>query len=205
LPSPSDEIESTELPPIPGAVEAASTLKLPTGFRRRIAEFDAAIESKFDVIRGNPIADRVFYNASHLGDFALVWHMITAARGLRSDRDANDAVRVAVILGAETVLVNGIIKSFFRRTRPDWDQTRAYRIRRPRSSSFPSGHASSAFTAAAVLGEGDPLKPLYYAVAGVVAASRVYVKIHHPSDVVAGIATGVVLGRVARRIWPKAK
>ena len=205
MPSPSDAIESNELPPVPGAVEAASALKLPTGFRRRIADFDAAVESKFDLFRGNALADRIFYTASEVGDFALVWHMITAARGLRSDRDANDALRVAVILGAETVLVNGVIKSFFKRTRPDWDQTRAYRIRRPRSSSFPSGHASSAFTAAGVLSQDDPLKPLYYAVAGIVAASRVYVKIHHPSDVVAGIATGVVLAKVARRIWPKSE
>jgi membrane-associated phospholipid phosphatase len=29
----------------------------------------------------------------------------------------------------------------------------------------------------------------------------VYVKIHHASDVVAGIATGAVLGRIARRLW----
>ena len=203
MPSPTDAIESNELPPIPGTVEAAATLKLPTGFRRRIASFDAAVESKFDLVRGNPLADRVFYTASEVGDFALIWHMIAAARGLRSERDANDALRVAVILGAETVLVNGVIKSFFRRTRPDWEQTRAFRIRRPRSSSFPSGHASSAFTASGVLSQDDPLWPVYYAVAGIVAASRVYVKIHHPSDVVAGIATGVVLAKVARRIWPQ--
>ena len=203
MPSPSDAIESTELPPVPGAVEAAATFKLPTGVRRRIASFDAAVESKFDLLRGHPLADRVFYTASELGDFALIWHMIAAARGLRSDRDADDALRVAVILGAETVLVNGIIKSFFRRTRPDWEQSRAFRIRRPRSSSFPSGHASSAFTAAGVLSQDDPLWPVYYAVAGIVAASRVYVKIHHPSDVVAGIATGVVLAKVARHIWPQ--
>jgi undecaprenyl-diphosphatase len=205
LPSPTDAIESNELPPIPGTVEAAATLKVPTGVRRRIASFDAAVESKFDLVRGNPLADRVFYLASEVGDFALIWHMITAARGLRSDRDANDAPRVAIILGAETVLVNGVIKSFFRRTRPDWEQHRAYRIRRPRSSSFPSGHASSAFTAAGVLSQDDPLWPVYYAVAGIVAASRVYVKIHHPSDVVAGIATGIVLAKVARRIWPTAE
>jgi undecaprenyl-diphosphatase len=54
-----------------------------------------------------------------------------------------------------------------------------------------------------VLSEDDPLKPVIYAIAVVVATSRVYVKIHHASDVVAGIATGVVLGAVAKRVWPK--
>ena len=101
------------------------------------------------------------------------------------------------------MLVNGVIKSFFRRHRPAWEQPRAYRIRRPRSSSFPSGHASAAFTAATVLSEGDPLWPLYYAVAAVVASSRAYVKIHHATDVVAGVATGLVIGRIARQVWPK--
>ena len=112
-------------------------------------------------------------------------------------------MRVSMILGMESILVNGIIKSFFRRTRPAWEQPRVFRIRKPRSSSFPSGHASSAFTAAAVMSEDDPLAPLYYAAALVIATSRAYVRIHHASDVVAGIATGVVLGRVAKRLWPK--
>jgi undecaprenyl-diphosphatase len=170
---------------------------------RRVAQFDAAADQLLDRLRGHPAADRVFYTASELGDFGLVWHMVGAVRALRSDRHAAEAVRLTSILGVESILVNGLVKSFFRRSRPDWDQPRAFRIRRPRSSSFPSGHASSAFTAAAVLGEDDPLWPLYYGIAAVVATSRAYVRIHHASDVVAGIATGMVLGRVARRMWPK--
>jgi len=35
-----------------------------------------------------------------------------------------------------------------------------------------------------------------------VASSRVYVKIHHPSDVVAGAVLGVALAQVAKRVWP---
>ncbi len=108
---------------------------------------------------------------------------------------------MSTILGVDSVLVTGVIKSFFRRKRPEWDQPRAYKIRRPRTSSFPSGHASSAFTAAAVLSRDDHLDPLYYAAAVLVASSRVYVRIHHASDVIGGIATGAVLGGIARRAW----
>lgn len=165
--------------------------------------FDDRVDALLDRVRGHPVADRALYAASELGDFSLVWHLVGAARGLTSDQRADEAIRLSVLLAGESVLVNGIIKSFFRRRRPVWDQPRAYRIRKPRSSSFPSGHASAAFTAATILGERDPLWPLYYAAAAVVATSRVYVKIHHASDVVAGVATGLVLGRVARRIWPK--
>jgi undecaprenyl-diphosphatase len=143
------------------------------------------------------------YAATELGDFALLWHILATARGLRSDRDAADTLRVSLILGVESVLVNGVIKSFFRRTRPVWDQPRAYRIRQPRSSSFPSGHASSAFTAVGVLAQGSPAAPLWYGLAAFVATSRSYVRIHHASDVVGGVVTGLVLGRVARRLWPR--
>jgi membrane-associated phospholipid phosphatase len=98
--------------------------------------------------------------------------------------------------------VNGPVKSLFRRHRPPWEQERPLRLRRPRTSSFPSGHASAAMTAAGVLSQNDPLWPLYYALGAVVASSRVYVKIHHPSDVVAGALVGIALARVARRVWP---
>ncbi|MBA2281241.1 MAG: phosphatase PAP2 family protein [Acidimicrobiia bacterium] len=190
----------TPLPPPPG--EAARALHLPGRIVRQVAAFDRRVDQGIDRLR-HPTVDRVMYTATALGDFALVWHILTVARGLRSERDAADTVRASSILGLETVLVNGVIKSFFRRTRPTWDQPRAFRIRRPRSSSFPSGHASSAFTAAGVLSEGDRLRPVYYGVAAVVASSRVYVKIHHASDVIAGAATGVVLARVAKRLWPQ--
>ena len=45
--------------------------------------------------------------------------------------------------------------------------------------------------------------PAYYALALVVALSRIHVRIHHASDVdvAAGIGTGAVRGAVARRPW----
>ena len=170
--------------------------------RRRIAAFDAHVDALFDQIRGNPTADRLFYAASELGDFSLIWLILGALRGLRSERDWHAAVRAGLGLGAESVLVNVGIKSLFRRTRPPWEVDRPIRIRRRRTSSFPSGHATSAFAAAGLLSEEDPLWPLYYGIGVVVATSRVYVKIHHASDIIAGAALGAALGRVGRRLVP---
>jgi undecaprenyl-diphosphatase len=79
---------------------------------------------------------------------------------------------------------------------------RPLRLRQPLTSSFPSGHATAAFFGAALLRDGDPLWPLYYAVAVIVAASRVHVKIHHASDVIAGAALGAGLGELTRRLVP---
>ncbi|HEV3226056.1 MAG TPA: phosphatase PAP2 family protein [Acidimicrobiales bacterium] len=171
----------------------------------RVHEFDARVDRALDGLRGNKSADRAFYAASELGDFSLIWHLVGAARGITSDRHADEAFRLSAVLAAESLLINGVVKSFFRRRRPAWDSPipRPHRLRQPRSSSFPSGHASAAFTAATLLAEDDPMWPLYYAAAAFVASSRTYVKIHHASDVVAGALTGMVLGRIARRVWPK--
>lgn len=167
-----------------------------------MARFDEAVEAKVDELRGNPTLDRVMYAASALGDFSLIWHLVGSARALAPDRRPIHAVRLAALVGAESALVNGPVKSLFRRRRPAWEQDRPMKLRRPKTSSFPSGHASAAAVAVGVLAQRDPLWPLYAVVGAVVASSRVYVKIHHPSDVVAGAAFGVVLAAVARKAWP---
>jgi undecaprenyl-diphosphatase len=178
---------------------------VPDGLRARIARFDDSVDSAFDDLRGNPVTDRLFYGASELGDFSLVWFILGAVRGLRSERDWHAAVRVGIGLAVESALVNGVIKSFFRRRRPATEGfIHVLPLRRPRTSSFPSGHATSAFSAAALLSEDDALWPLYYAIAAIVASSRVYVKMHHASDVVAGAALGALMGRAARRLFPLA-
>jgi len=167
--------------------------------------FDDAVDRRMARLRGNPVADKVMYGASELGDWSFIWHLIGTGQALLPGRSPMSAVRLSVILGVESALVNGGVKALFRRTRPAWEaaHARPFRLRTPRSSIFPSGHAGSAFTAAVVLAEDDPLAPLYFAVAALVAASRPYVKVHHASDVVAGAALGVALGAVAKRVWPK--
>jgi undecaprenyl-diphosphatase len=53
-----------------------------------------------------------------------------------------------------------------------------------------------------LLSEDDDFAPLYYAIAAIVASSRVYVKIHHASDVVGGIGIGLLMGHAGRRLFP---
>ncbi len=170
-----------------------------------VTAFVGAVERQVGRLRGKPVLDRVVDGASELGDWSLIWHLIGASQALLPGRDPMTAVRLSALLGAESLIVNGGIKSLFRRERPEWvdDSPRPHRLRTPMSTSFPSGHASAAFAAAGVLAQGDPLWPLYYGVAAVVASSRVYVKIHHASDVLAGAVLGVGLGALARRAWPK--
>lgn len=169
-----------------------------------IDRFDDAVDHRWgQVFRGHPVADRVFFLASEVGDFSVLWLMIAAAEGLRSDRDADAAGRLGLLLLAESALVNQGIKRLVKRPRPVVVEPRPLHVRKPLTSSFPSGHASSALFAAGLLGRRHPRRaPLYYGLAAIVATSRVHVQVHHASDVVAGAAIGAGLARLANRVWP---
>jgi membrane-associated phospholipid phosphatase len=68
-------------------------------------------------------------------------------------------------------------------------------------ASLPSGHATAAFAAATAIGALWPgLRPLMWSYAIVIAASRVVLTAHHPSDVIAGAVVGVV-GALLVRDW----
>lgn len=169
---------------------------------KAVARFDDLVEQRFDRVRGHPKLDAVMYAASDLGDFSLIWHLLSTGRALAPDRDLEHAVRISAIVGLESLFVNGFVKSLVRRHRPPWEQERPFKLRRPRTSSFPSGHASSAATMIGILGRRDPLWPLYLVIGATVASSRVYVKVHHPSDVVAGAVLGAGLAALANKVWP---
>jgi undecaprenyl-diphosphatase len=169
-----------------------------------IAVFDQRVDAAFDHLRGNRVADRVLYAASAVGDHSLIWLIVGAARALSSERRRRSAIRLAAALGIESVLVNVGLKSLVRRRRPPSSDSRPLPLRQPVTSSFPSGHATSAFCAAGLLSEDDRLWPLYYGLALVVASSRIHVRIHHASDVLAGAAIGALLGRIGRRLAPLA-
>jgi len=134
----------------------------------------------------------------------LLWLLVGAGRAARRG-DPGVALRMGVVLGVESALTNGPIKAMFRRVRPEddapSDDPLPYGMHRPITSSFPSGHAVSGFTAATLLA-GGPGTPLWFALATAVAVSRVYTRMHHTSDILAGAALGVALGAVARRLVP---
>ena len=170
--------------------------------RQLVRRFDQNVDTALDRWPGHPAVDRLFYGASALGDHSLIWLILGALRGLRSEQGWKAALRVGAGMGIESALVNLGIKSLFQRGRPEWEGSRPHGLRQPRTSAFPSGHATSAFTGAGLLAEHDRWWPAYYLLAAIVSGSRVYVRIHHASDVLAGVAVGIVLGRVGRRLAP---
>lgn len=142
---------------------------------------------------------------SRAGEFSLVWHAIVWLRAIGSTDRAKEALLFSALLGVESLIVNQGLKRIFRRQRPTTGGDDRFSVRTPVTSSFPSGHASSAFFAATLLTQilvdaGSVWLPWsigLYVLAVLVALSRVMVRLHHLSDIVGGAIVGVVLGALA--------
>lgn len=110
---------------------------------------------------------------------------------------AGEPARLAATVWG-TLGVNYAVKRVVRRERPP---AAGALIPLPGSPSFPSSHAAMSTAAAIALTAARPrLAPVWWTAAGLMCASRVYVRAHHASDVVAGVAVGAATGLVAARI-----
>lgn len=164
-----------------------------------MSAFDTAGDRILEPLRNNKFSIALFGFASTVGDFSVVWHVIGLVRAIGSFTRMQEALTLSIALGVESLIVNQGIKRIFRRERPTTSGDERFDVRTPSTSSFPSGHASSATFAAIILTSftGMPLVILWCIIALVVALSRVVVRIHHLTDIVGGIITGAVLGSIA--------
>ncbi len=68
--------------------------------------------------------------------------------------------------------------------------------------SFPSSHAVNSFTVATLLSKFYKRYMVYlFSLAFLIAFSRVYVGVHYPGDIVAGMSIGFVVGLCAFYLW----
>ena len=106
----------------------------------------------------------------------------------------------AVALLGSLIINNNIVKNIVQRPRPFVTFTDLQIIiPTPSEFSFPSGHTSSSFAAAAVFYRHLPKKLGLPAVilAGLIGFSRLYVGVHYPTDVIAGVLMGILLSYLA--------
>jgi membrane-associated phospholipid phosphatase len=155
---------------------------------------DETIDAAFEPWRGNPQVDRAAAAVSNLSDYGFLWVLLALLKGRRRGPGRRRAIVSLGAAGVSSVVVVCAAKSMVERQRPA-DQLEA-NVRTPTSTSFPSGHTLAAFTTAFTLSDSGTETAAYVAFAGAVAASRVHLRAHHPSDVVGGAAIGSVLGLV---------
>ena len=153
---------------------------------------DQAIDAAFEPLRGRPEVDRAAAVLSNLADYGFVWVGLALLKARRRGPGRRRAVIALAAAGFSSLFVNRAVKAAVARERPDdhLDVT----VRAPTSSSFPSGHPLAAFCTAFVLAESDAQTAVNVGFATAVAASRVHLRAHHPSDVVGGAVIGSVLG-----------
>ena len=137
-----------------------------------------------------------------LGEAGWFWIALAAVLCcFRPTRRAAIAAAIALLL---SLLVNNLI------LKPLVDRTRPYEVLEglvnlappPGDASFPSGHAGASFAASTAMA---PHLRRRWAVcllvlAGLIALSRLYIGVHFPTDVAAGVLIGVVLGTAGSRL-----
>jgi membrane-associated phospholipid phosphatase len=146
-----------------------------------------------------PAADRVFLSVTELGS---MYAAAAAAATMVVLGRRREAVRALTAAGLTWSLGQGV-KKLVDRPRPyeaDEAGTR-FLIAPPHGTSWPSSHPAvfTTFTmvAARDLGVGGLGRAALTSVGVIVAASRVYVGVHHPSDV----ASGFLMGRAVAALW----
>ena len=168
-------------------------------FISRVDKLDERVDPMFEPLRNARPLVYLFNTSSAVGDFGAIWHVIGVVGAITGALTWTQAVVLALLMGAESLLLNQGVKRLFRRTRPTATGDDRFTVRRPLTSSFPSGHASSAFFAALVLSGwvGAGWTIVFFAFAVVISLSRVVVRIHHLSDIVVGSLFGALLGTIA--------
>ena len=152
--------------------------------------------SVLDALQGCRTAglDAFFSAVTHLGDGGILWIAFTLVL-LCIPKTRRLGLCAAFALIFDLLLCNICIKPLVGRVRPYAIRDVVLLVRAPTDASFPSGHAAAAFSAASALAwRRSRLAIPAVILACVIAFSRLYLYIHYPTDVLAGIALGALCG-----------
>ena len=149
-----------------------------------------------------PVLDRIMIGFSRLGDFGLIWIILDVILLLiPRTRTAGKVLLLGMLL--EAIGVNIVLKPLVARIRP-YEVNPAVELitKEMWDYSFPSGHTAIAFTAVTglYLMKMKPLWQICLPVAALIAFSRMYLYVHFPTDVLAGVFLGILFGWLGFRL-----
>ena len=147
-----------------------------------------------------PLLDNFFKYFTFLGNggwFFIVMGLIL----LINKKTRKTGLRVIVALLFCLFVGNLFLKPLIARPRPYWVKDVDILVKHLKDYSFPSGHsyAASAF-AASLWYENKKWSAFWFALAILMGISRLYLFVHYPTDVLAGLILGIVFAILANKI-----
>lgn len=159
-----------------------------------IQDIDFYILDFLQTMARSPFWDKFFAMFTAFGDPVMFLCYCGLLLGIKKTR--RDGIMVTSGLLTGLLVGNVILKHLVQRARPCWIRPEVeLLIKNPTDYSFPSGHTLSITIFAFILIYNHP--KLAYALipaALLLAYSRMYLYVHFPSDVLAGIVLGLAIG-----------
>ena len=152
----------------------------------------------------HPILDKIMICITTLGNGGVFWICLGLVLAIVA-RTRKCGICMLLSMALTFVLGNLILKNVVARPRPFTIATEiVLKIPQPGEYSFPSGHTMNSFTAATTLF-------LFYKKPGIlalilavlIAFSRMYLFVHYPTDILAGMILGIVDALLIFRLTSK--
>ena len=144
----------------------------------------------------DPVTETAMKGLGLSGEYGAVW-LALGATGAAADPGRRSRWLGAALVAPVAIVLNYGVKKTIGRERPVITDHPAL-AKAPSKLSFPSAHATSSVAAATALGRVEPrAKAPLYVLAAAICVGRPYLGMHYPSDVLAGAALGLALGKLA--------
>lgn len=160
-------------------------------------EFEIEILNFIQENLRNGFLDKVMLIVTMCGNLGIFWVAVALIISAKAKyRRCSITMLIGLIMGV--IIGNLIIKNAVMRDRPCWVvEMSDMLIANPQDFSFPSGHTLSSFCAASILFYYDKRLGIpSFAVALLIAFSRIYLYVHYPSDILGGAILGVVIAGI---------
>ena len=170
-----------------------------------VAWFDSVILNWFQSIQ-NEFLTVLFKAITFLGEGGLIWIALGFCLiAYKKTRWVGITVLLALLF---SLLVGNVtLKPLVARPRPCWRNSLVnLLIQNPKDYSFPSGHALSSFAAAMAIFMNHRIMGVAALLfAFIMGCTRLYFYVHYPTDVLAGMLFGLILGFLAYWIATKGR
>lgn len=149
-----------------------------------------------------PILDKIMVLFSTAGDKGVIWILLSFLLLMNKKTRSIGMVTLGVLI-LSTIMGEGIFKHIFQRPRPYANfPSISLLIDKSSAYSFPSGHTTSSFAVAYVINKYlKRFAPWVWMSAITIAFSRIYLFMHYPSDILAGMILGLLCGKVTTCLY----